>query len=71
MILAARSSPMPSMLGELFLPQLDHRGERLGIVANRAGRIAIRPHAERVLALEIEDVPDQVEGVGDRGVGHA
>ena len=61
---------MPSISVSFSLLSLDHRRQRLGIVADRPRRVAIGPHAKRIGALEVEDVADQVEGVGDVGVGH-
>ncbi len=44
--------------------------ERLGIVAHLAGRVAIRPHAKRVGALEFQQVGHFVKRGGDIAVVH-
>ena len=42
----------------------------LGQIPQGLGRPPVRHHAEPVLALELEHVPDDFENVGNRGVEH-
>ena len=56
--------------GDLLEPILAFRGQvrqRLMIIANRPRPVAVRPHTKGIRRLKIEDVPDQVEAVGDFG----
>ena len=69
-IFSARSLPMPSMSVSLPLGIGHDLGHRLGQVVDRAGGVAIGPHAERVRALELQQVGDLLENGGDFGVGH-
>jgi hypothetical protein len=58
-------------LGQLVLLLSRDPRQRLGIVANRPRAVAIRPHAKGIRGLELEQVRNEVEGIGNLGVGHA
>ena len=69
-IFSARSLPMPSISVSLRFGIGGDLCRRFRQVADSPRRVAIGADAELVRALEFQDVPDLVEGIGDFGVGH-
>ena len=57
-------------VGQVLGPRLHQIGDRLGEIPNRTGRVAVRPHPERIRVLDLEEVRDLVEQAGDVGVLH-
>ncbi len=70
-IFSARSLPMPSISVRLRSASALIAASDSEMMRDLPRRVAIGPHAERIRALEVQDVGDLLEDAGDLGVGHS